>query len=91
MINDLAKDVPFISLAIQSVDNGDLIAYMAEQGVDFPVINDSDGQISKEYGVRGVPATFVLDADGEIRFVTTGLSSSWGLRLRLWWVEQNWF
>jgi len=34
--------------------------------------------------VPGVPATFILDANGRIAHATMGFSSEWGLRARLW-------
>ena len=36
------------------------------------------------YGVTGVPSFFVLDGDGQIRFIERGYTTSIGLRLRLW-------
>jgi hypothetical protein len=34
--------------------------------------------------VRGVPASFVLDGDGRIRFASVGYTTGVGLRGRLW-------
>jgi hypothetical protein len=38
--------------------------------------------------VRGVPASFVLDGDGRIRFAGVGYSTGIGLRGKLWAAEQ---
>jgi predicted transcriptional regulator len=45
---------------------------------------DEDGAVAAAWGVRGVPTAFVVDGDGQIRYVTTGVTTRWGLRLRLW-------
>ncbi len=83
-IDDLAKDVPFISVAMQSGSADEVIDYLRQEGVAYPVINDPEGTLSKRYGVSAVPATFVLDASGRVRFVTRGYTSTLGLRIRLW-------
>jgi alkyl hydroperoxide reductase subunit AhpC len=58
--------------------------YLAEQGVDYPVVNDERGTLSRSYGVMAVPMSFVLDSDGVVRFATRGYTTGWGLRFRLW-------
>jgi hypothetical protein len=34
--------------------------------------------------VHAVPASFIIDAEGNIRFVEIGFTTEMGLRLRLW-------
>jgi thioredoxin-related protein len=48
------------------------------------VINDRYGDIAKNYGVKAVPAVFFTDASGNIVFNSSGYTSEWGLRIRLW-------
>jgi peroxiredoxin len=57
---------------------------MRQTGLDFPVLADPDGRIARRWGVFGVPATFVVDAAGQIRAATVGVSTGPGLRARLW-------
>ncbi len=83
-IDSLASDYPFISVAMQSGSAAEVVAYLREQGVSYPVVNDPEGSLVRRYGVSGVPATFILDADGTVRFVTRGYTSALGLRLRFW-------
>jgi predicted transcriptional regulator len=59
--------------------------YVREKGLSVRVILDEAGSIAERYGLRGVPAVFVLDSVGQIRFVATGYTSETGMRLRLWW------
>lgn len=84
MIDRLARAYPVVTVAMQSGTEAEVAAYLREQGVDYPVINDPDGALAALYGVRAVPASFVLDPQGEVRFVTRGYTSGWGMRLRLW-------
>ncbi len=42
--------------------------WLAELGNPFIAIGDDrDGQVGVVWGIRGVPETFVIDADGRIR------------------------
>jgi len=38
--------------------------YVREIGLSFPVVLDPDGAIAAQYGVIGLPATFLIDRDG---------------------------
>ncbi len=82
----VAHDNPdVITIAMQSGKPQDVARYMKERGIAFPVVNDPDGSISGAWGVRAVPASFVIAPDGQIRFVEIGYTTETGLRLRLWW------
>ena len=84
-IESLAHDNPnVITVAMQSGSNAEVQQYMREQGTNFPVLNDATGQMSSAWGVRGVPASFIVDTEGKIRFVEIGYTTELGLRLRLW-------
>jgi len=84
-IESLAQDNPnVITVAMQSGSSGVVQQYMREQGVSFPVVNDADSQIASTWGVNAVPASFIVDTDGKIRYVEIGYTTGIGLRLRLW-------
>ena len=81
----IAEDHPnVITVAMQSGSNDEVRRYLHEQGVHFPVINDAGGSIVKAWGVNAVPASFVIDTDGNIRFVEVGYTTGIGLKFRLW-------
>jgi hypothetical protein len=40
--------------------------------------------IAAQWGVRAVPASFIVDGAGQIRFLEIGYTTGAGLRLRLW-------
>lgn len=83
-IQSLSRDYEMITVAMSSGDDEAVQAHMKQSGLSFKVINDESGQIAQEWGVQAVPATFVIDAAGEIRFVEMGYSSRLGLMLRHW-------
>ncbi len=83
-IRSLAQDTPLVSVALLSGDETGVREYVKREGFDVPVVLDQDGAIGRDYGLRGVPAVFVLGPDGTIRFSTIGYTSELGLRLRVW-------
>lgn len=83
-IEAIAKDHRVLSVAMQSGDAGDIQRFMAAQQLSFPTVADDDGMIAGRWGVAGVPASFVIDARGQIGYATMGLSTDAGLRARLW-------
>lgn len=88
-IETLAQDYRVISIATQSGDNATVAQYAAEHGMNPAwIVNDEDGALFQHFGARAVPADFIINRQGEIAFVEVGLSSSWGLRSRLWWANQ---
>jgi hypothetical protein len=83
-IDALSDEFNVVTVAMQSGNAGDINGYLREQGLDFPAIADPYGEIATRWGVRGVPASFVLDGDGRIRFASVGYTTGVGLRGRLW-------
>lgn len=80
----IAEDHSVISVAMNSGEPSEVLAAQNDSGHRFPTIADPDGRLAARWGVRGVPASFIVDAQGRIRFATAGMSSGPGLRLRLW-------
>jgi thiol-disulfide isomerase/thioredoxin len=83
-IDALAREYPTVTVAMQSGNAQAVGRHLQNEALRFPVINDPDGVIAGQWGVRAVPASFVVDADGQIRFVEIGYTTGIGLRLRLW-------
>ena len=83
-IESIAKDYQVISVAMQSGSAEEVLPYMREHQLSFPVIADQDGSLSKQFGVGVVPASFVIDAKHQVRFVEIGFTTEIGLRVRLW-------
>ena len=83
-IDALAHDVPVITVAMQSGERAAVVQHLRKEELSFPVLNDPDGAIAAQWGVRAVPASFIVDGAGQIRYVEVGYTTGIGLRLRLW-------
>jgi len=80
----IAEDFDVVTVAIQSGGPAEIMGYLSREPSSFPVIPDPDGALATAWGVSGVPASFVLDGSGHIRFATVGYTTGIGLRGRLW-------
>lgn len=87
VINELAKDYQVFSVATFVENKQAIVEYLQNENIDMSVIIDKDNQWARLYNVNAVPAIFILDGKGNVRFVEKGFTSSVGLRLRLWWVK----
>jgi thiol-disulfide isomerase/thioredoxin len=58
-------DLEFLAIDIQE-DRNTVAAFVTEHGLNFPVALDSTGRISAEYGIRGIPTTFIIDREGGV-------------------------
>jgi len=78
-LNKSMEGKPFRMLAV-SIDEGgkaDVEKYFKSSGNSLPACLDSDGDISKSYGITGVPETFIVDKSGTIRKKIVG-GMDWG-------------
>jgi thiol-disulfide isomerase/thioredoxin len=83
-IEALARDAPVITVAMQSGGREEVVQHLRKEALSFPVLNDPDSVIAAQWGVRAVPASFIVDGAGQIRYVEVGYTTGVGLRLRLW-------
>lgn len=85
-IDAIARDHAVLSVALEDTAPEGIRQWLGEHRAEFPVVRDPDGRIAALYGVQGVPASIIIDAQGNIRFVEVGYTTELGLRFRLWWV-----
>lgn len=45
--------------------------------VSFPVLYDNKNQVSESYQVRAMPSTFLIDRDGQVRYMHKGYQSGY--------------
>ena len=83
-IDAIAEDYAVLTVATQSGSRKSVSDYVREHKITAPVIVDERGSLSKIYGIKAFPTTFVLNPDGSISNIEVGYSSEWGLRFRLW-------
>ena len=72
-IHNKYKPLGFTVLGVnveERVDNAR--SFIHERPVDFPILLDSNNQISQLYNVLAMPTTVVIDRDGNIRFIHQG-------------------
>jgi thiol-disulfide isomerase/thioredoxin len=87
-IETVARDWPVLSVAMQSGDAEAVDDHIVARRLTVPAVIDDDADIAERWGVKSVPTHFIVDATGKIRFRMVGYASEYGLRARLWWVEQ---
>ena len=81
----ISRDYEIIGVAWRSEDNDAVATHMALHELSYATLNDVDGALANQWGVRGVPAHFIVRPDGMTRFRVEGEHPEWTLRARLWW------
>jgi peroxiredoxin len=51
----------------------DMIAFMNELGLTFNALSDIDGEVHRQYRVRGLPTSFLVDKEGLLRVQHIGV------------------
>ena len=83
-VESISHDYPVLTIASWSEGETEVNTYMRDNGLTFPVMLDDGGQLAQDFGLQGVPASFILSPSGEIKYVETGYTTEAGLRFRLW-------
>ncbi|MGB7801843.1 protein disulfide oxidoreductase [Buttiauxella sp.] len=73
-----------MSIALRSGEPQEVARWLAQKKVILPVVNDASGALSRHWQI-GVTPTLVVLYKGEVVSSTTGWTSYWGMKLRLWW------
>ncbi|MEO9248241.1 TlpA disulfide reductase family protein [Citricoccus nitrophenolicus] len=70
VLQDAQEDLGDDGLQVLGINTRDLPgaaeSLVAETGVSFPSVVDTEGTLAVEWGVSGMPQTFVVDRDGTI-------------------------
>lgn len=89
---DDLHDEPFTLLTIDLQEDSPAIqAFRDELGLRVPMLIDEDGDVADSYGVRGLPATLLVDQRGDLReqrlgpLVTGEVDTAWS---RAWIAAQ---
>ena len=84
-VDKLAKEGGnVVSIALRSGDDAKLARWVEKKQLTMPVINDKNGALSQQWQVSVTP-TLIMVSKGEVVSTTTGWTSYWGMKLRLWW------
>lgn len=82
-VNWFDGEYQVIGVSLNSGGNERVKRYMKAKEYEFHNINDVRGDISKEWGIAVTP-TIAIIKDGEIKSVTSGITTPIGLIARLW-------
>lgn len=64
---------PLAIVALDSAETpAEVNAYLSRMKLGFPILLDPDGSNTKRWKVFALPTSFLLDADGRVRYVLTG-------------------
>jgi len=63
--DNLGDDVALVGMDIWDAE-GAARDFLEQYGVTYAVGHDDSGEVAVDYGVSGVPETFVIDAEGQI-------------------------
>ncbi len=86
-IQSISEKYNVLTIAVQSGNSGEIKAYMKESGLDFSVLNDTEGVWAKKFKVEAFPTTFIYDGKGELRFTEVGYTTTAGLLARISIIE----
>ncbi|WP_431221555.1 protein disulfide oxidoreductase [Serratia sp. L9] len=75
-----------LTVALRSGNNQQVEQWLAHKKLRLPVVNDERGALAAQWQI-GVTPTIVVIAKGEVVQSTTGWTSYWGMKLRLWWAS----
>ncbi|RME43324.1 MAG: hypothetical protein D6796_13255 [Caldilineae bacterium] len=63
----------FVVLAVNAEEGAATVQnFVQREGFTFPVLLDAHGGVMNRYGVRALPTTFIVDRQGNIRYVHRG-------------------
>lgn len=74
-LHQTLKDAPFAILAVDQMENFDLVFTFTGQldpAPTFPILLDHEGKSGPAWGVKGLPSSFVVDKQGRIAYRAMG-------------------
>jgi len=85
-IQAISEDYKVLNIVIQSGSNEEIAQYAQENNLKLDnIINDHSGSLSRLFGIKGTPSSFIVNPEGRMQFVEVGYTTEFGLRFRLWW------
>ena len=65
------EGIQVLSITVDDLPGPGMDDFIEARGVTYPVYYDLEREASNAFGVSAIPANFVLDADGSVRFAYT--------------------
>ncbi len=69
------KDQGFVVIAVNQFEDPDLVfEFTGRLSLEptFPILFDRDSSVAEQFGVKGLPTTYLLDKEGRIRYRAIG-------------------
>lgn len=72
-LRDKLRGEPFEILAVNYQEGAPRIrAFLQKVSVGFPIVRDTDGSVARAWNARVFPSSYVIGADGRIRYALVG-------------------
>jgi thiol-disulfide isomerase/thioredoxin len=76
VLNELMKKYSSRGFVIIGVNldetKADMEHFLKDEPASFTVVRDASETVAKKLGIRTFPSSFILDADGKVRFIHSG-------------------
>lgn len=76
-----------VSVALRSGSDARVATWLDKKGVRGFAVNDESGALGQRWQISATP-TFIVLHQGKVVSTSSGWTSSWGLKLRLWWAAR---
>ena len=70
-----------------AVDSKNIQDYLDKNALSFRTVNDKNGELSKYFNISVFPTTIIYDKNQNMVFSEVGYTSTWGLWLRMLYVD----
>ena len=60
------KDQGLVVLAVTDEEQSKVLPFIAKRKLTYPVLLDPNRKVNEEFGIEGIPKTFVYDRDGKL-------------------------
>jgi thiol-disulfide isomerase/thioredoxin len=81
------KHTKIITVASFSTSKQEVADYIKKHNLSWNVIYDKNNEIAKKYGIRGVPASFFINSEKQIKFIEIGYTTTIGFLLRMFFID----
>ena len=76
LYSSLGKDgVEVLAVSIDRWNEDRIQKYVEKNNLTFPVLLDQNQKVRKQYHVRGIPTSYLIDGEGKIRGYASGARS----------------
>jgi peroxiredoxin len=78
LYNALKKNFPAADFALLAVgldeDVDDARKFLRAHPIDYPALEDPQGEVAAAFGLKGMPSSYLIDRDGIVRFRHIGFA-----------------